>query len=175
MHDSLIQGGKTMDSKTYEINNLRILNDYLTQTIEVLARAQRIGLNRDVNREMGLTHTPFGHPGVFGVPVQGMGVDPRAMEFNGGLAHAPFGAYPYNYGMQPMQQAVPSFSGTPHTGNLPSNIDPFYAQRGGLSHTTGTPWTGWTPYTAAEIQRQRELSTMLARQQYEAMWRPFGV
>ena len=123
-----------MDPKTYEINNLRILNDYLTQTIEVLARTQRINCQRDINRDMtgGLSHTPFG-PSPYGVPVQGMPVDPRTVDYHAGLGHSPYGMYPYNYGMQ------------------------------------ATPWTGWNP-VAAEIARQREF----ARQQYEAMWRPFG-
>ena len=154
-----------MDPKTYEINNLRILNDYLAQTIEVLARTQRIGLNRDMT---GLSHSQFGQS-PFGVPVQGM--DPRTMDYTGGLGHSPYSAYPYPYGMQ-----SPAWTGQQQVAGLPTNIDPFYAQRSGLSHTpvtpwtqTGTPWTGWNPYTA-EIVRQREF----ARQQYEAMWRPFG-
>ncbi|MRG92046.1 hypothetical protein [Polyangium spumosum] len=166
-----------MDPKTYEINNLRCLNDYLAQTIEVLARTQRIGLNRDVSREMaGLSHTPYGVSpfgvspfGVspFGVPGQGFPVvDPRTTDYHSGLGHSSYGAYPYNYGMQSM----------PWTGTqqMPTSIDPFYAQRG-LSHTTGTPWTGtpwtgWNPIAVAEIARQREI----ARQQYEAMCRSFG-
>jgi hypothetical protein len=168
-----------MDPKTYEINNLRILNDYLTQTIEVLARTQRINCQRDINRDMtgGLSHTPFG-PSPYGVPVQGMPVDPRTVDYHAGLGHSPYGMYPYNYGMQATpwtgQQATPwtGQQATPWTGpqhGLPTNVDPFYAQRTGLSHTTNTPWTGWNP-VAAEIARQREF----ARQQYEAMWRPFG-
>ncbi|MDI1445380.1 hypothetical protein [Polyangium sp. 6x1] len=151
-----------MDHKTYEINNLRVLNDYLAQTIEVLARTQRIGLNRDFSRDMtggiGLSHTQFG-PTPFGVPVQGM--DPRTVDYTAGLGHTPYGVYPYNYAMQ----GVPTWTGQP-VGALPTSIDPFYAQRSGLSHTTGTPWTGWNPL-AAEIVRQREI----ARQQYEAWCR----
>ncbi|MDI3282364.1 hypothetical protein [Polyangium sp. 15x6] len=154
-----------MDPKTYEINNLRILNDYLAQTCEVLARTQRISLNRDFNREMaGLSHTPFGAtPFGFGVPVQGM--DPRTVDYTGGLGHSPYGVYPYNYAMQ----SVPTWTGPQHVGGLPTSIDPFYAQRSGLSHTTATPWTGWNPFTA-EIVRQREI----ARQQYEAWCRSCG-
>jgi len=166
-----------MDPKTYEINNLRILNDYLTQTIEVLARAQRVGLCRDVSREIsGLSHTQF-TPGIFGVPMQGMGVEPR-VDYTG-LAHSPYGVYPYPYGVQPFGGqpfggqpfGAQPFGGQP-LGAFPTNIDPFYAQRSGLSHTTATPWTGWTPATTAELARQRDL---LARQQYEAMWRPMGI
>ncbi|MDI1434370.1 hypothetical protein [Polyangium sorediatum] len=152
-----------MDPKTFEINNLRVLNDYLAQTIEVLARTQRIGLNRDINRDMtGLSHTQFGPAAPFGVPVQG--IDPR-VDYTAGLGHSPYGVYPYNYAMQ----SVPAWTGAQHLGGLPTSIDPFFAQRSGLSHTTATPWTGWTPFTA-EIVRQREI----ARQQYEAMCRACG-
>ncbi|MDC0747366.1 hypothetical protein [Polyangium mundeleinium] len=153
-----------MDSKTYEINNLRVLNDYLAQTIEVLARTQRIGLNRDFNRDMpGLSHTQFGAT-PFGVPVQG--IDPRTVDYTGGLGHSPYGVYPsYNYAMQ----SVPAWTSQQHLGGLPTSIDPFFAQRSGLSHSTATPWTGWNPFTA-EIVRQREI----ARQQYEAMCRACG-
>jgi hypothetical protein len=148
-----------MDPKSYEITNLRILNDYLTQCIDVLARAHRIGMNNP-----GLGHSSYG-PGVFGV--QGMPVDPRSVDYTQGLSHSHYGVYPYGFG-----------GGQWTMGTLPTFVDPFQAQRG-LTHSSG-PWTGgqWpglSPYAAAEIARQREL---LARQQYEAaMWgtRPFGV
>jgi hypothetical protein len=148
-----------MDPKTYEINNLRILNDYLTQTCELLARAQRI----NQTGTMGLSHSTFG-PNVFGVPVQGM--DPRAVDFNNiGLSHSPYGV-PYTYG-----QSLPVWPGA-EVGRLPTFVDPFATQRG-LSHT---PWTGWSPYAAAEIARQREMQSIIARLQYEAAClRPFGV
>lgn len=153
-----------MDPKTYEINNLRCLNDYLAQTIQLLAQAQRIGFNREVS---GLSHSQFVQS-PFGVPMQAMPVDPRTVDYRSGLGHTAYGVYPYNYGMQ----SVPTWTGPQH---VPTSVDPFYAQRSGLSHTTGTPWqgtpwTGWNPIAVAEIARQREI----ARQQYEAMWRPFG-
>jgi hypothetical protein len=150
-----------MDPRTYEINNLRTLNDYLTQTIEVLARAQRIGLN---SSSMGLTHSTF-VPNIFGVPVQGMGVDPRGVDFNNvGLGHSAYGVNPYACG--------PSFSAWPNTevGRFPTYVDPFLAQRG-LSHSQQVQWGGgWSPFTA-ELARQRELQSIIARQQYEAMCR----
>jgi hypothetical protein len=161
-----------MDNKTYENTNLRILNDCLTQTIEVLARAQRLGLA--AYGPQGLTHTGFGPTGVFGVPTpQGIGVDPRGIDYTGvGLSHTPYG-FPYAYPGQAF-----GFGGQPA---FPAFVDPFVAQRG-LSHTgiptgiTGTlpgqTWTGWSPL-AVEIQRQRELQALLARQQYEAMCRSF--
>lgn len=145
-----------MDPKTYEINRLCVLNDYLTQAINVLSCAQRIGLNGNI----GLTHTTFG-PNVFGLPVQGMGVDPRSVDFNVGLAHSPYGV-PFTFG--------PSIGAWPTTepGRFPTYVDPFVAQRG-LSHSPAQ-WGGWNPYTA-ELARQRELQAILARQQYEAMCR----
>lgn len=149
-----------MDTKSYEISRLSYLNDCLVLAIDALTRAQRVGLNANP----GLTHTPF-VPSSFGVPVQGMNVDPR--EF--GMTHTPYYSYPYG------AQALPGWTGG-QMGALQTFVDPFVAQRGavpGLSHT-GSQWTPWSPY-AAEIARQREI---IARQQYEAMWKassPFGI
>lgn len=152
-----------MDPKSsYEITSLRILNDYLTQCIDALTRAHRIGLN-----STGLGHTSYGQ-GVFGV--QGVPVDPRGVDYNTvGLNHSHYGVYPYGFGGG--QWA------TGPMGMLPTFVDPFQAQRG-LNHTSGPwagqQWTGLSPYAAAEIARR----DFLARQQYEAaMWgnRPFGV
>jgi len=151
-----------MDSRTYEINNLRILNDYLTQTIEVLARAQRLNC-----QNQGLTHSNWGQPSVFGVPT-GPTVDPRQVELGGlGLSHSPYNyTYPNVYGWQNQTHGGIGW-GTPQTF-----VDPFAGQRG-LSHTgpTPTPWSNWSPI--AEIARQRELQAHFARQQYEAMCRSY--
>ena len=147
-----------MDPKSYEITNLRVLNDYLTQTIEVLARAHRIGLN-----STGLGHSNYG-PSFFGT--QGMPVDPRGVDYSTmGLSHSPYGVYPYNFGGQQW---------TGQMGSWPTFVDPFFAQRG-LNHTTTGQWSGLSPYAAAEIARHRDY---LARQQFETqMWgnRPFGI
>jgi len=152
---SLIQGGMTM-GKNYEITNLRLLNDHLTQTIEVLARAHRIGLN-----SIGLGHSNVG-PTVFGM--QGMPVDPRGVDYGTmGLNHSPYGVYPYSFGGQQW---------TSEMGTWPTFVDPFYTQRG-LHHTPGQ-WPGLSPYAAAELARR----DYLARQHYETqMWgnRPFGI
>jgi hypothetical protein len=144
-----------MDPRTYEINNLRILNDYLTQTIEVLARAQRLNC-----QSPGLSHSNWGQQSAFGVP--GQTLEPQSL----GLSHSPY-AYPNAYGVQHPLAGQVGWGGAPQTF-----VDPFIAQRG-LSHTgmTATPWNTWSP--AAEIARQRELQSMLARQQYEAMCRSF--
>jgi len=145
-----------MDPRTNEINNLCLLNDFLAQTIVELSRAQRF----NVTGPQGLMHTPFGQ-NVFGTPVQGMPVDPRRVDYTG-LTHSPYGNYPYYYGQTPWMNEI---------GRFPTHIDPFVDRRG-LSHTNAQ-WTGWSPYAAAEYARQRELQQIIARQQYESMWRPF--
>lgn len=165
---TLLQGGKTMDQKSFEISRLNLLNECLCQTIEVLARAQRIG---SPTGGMGLSHTPF-VPNLFGVPT----MDPRAVVDYPGFSHSG-----YNYGGYPFGYNTPAIANWPagYTGLPQTYVDPFNRERvglGGLSHTS-FPNTGWaiSPYTA-EIERQR-LQALFARQQYEAMatWRPFGV
>jgi hypothetical protein len=164
---TLLQGGTIMDQKSFEINRLNLLNECLCQTIEVLARAQRIGTTG-----MGLSHSPF-VPNVFGVP----GMDPRTVEYPG-FAHSPYNygnVYPFGYNAQSIPGWPAQYTGVPQT-----HVDPFNRDRvgpGGFSHTT-LPNTQWaiSPYTA-EIERQR-LQALYARQQYEAMatgWRPFGI
>jgi hypothetical protein len=168
---TLLQGGTTMDQKSFEINRLNLLNECLCETIAVLARAQRIGLP---TTGMGLTHSPF-VPNLFGVPT----MDPRSVVEYPGFNHSG-----YNYGnMYPFGYNAHSIAGWPaqYTGVPQTHIDPFLRERvgvNGLSHTASVPNTAWTisPY-AAEIERQR-LQALFARQQYEAMatgWRPFGV
>src|SRR5262245_3993997 len=46
-----------MDPRTIEINSLRVLNDYLNQTIDALIRTRGVGVNTIAG---GLSHTPFG-------------------------------------------------------------------------------------------------------------------
>jgi len=166
IEDSLLQGGKTMDQKSFEINRLNLLNECLCQTIEVLARAQRIG---SPFTGMGLAHTPF-TPNFFGVPA----MDPRAAVEYPGLSHSPYNygtGYPYGYN----GHTVAGWTG--QAGVPQTHVDPFLRDRVGFSHT-GLPNTSWSisPY-ATEIERQR-LQALIARQQYEAMaagWRPFGI
>lgn len=60
-----------MDAKMIELNNLRLLNDYLNQTIEVLVRTQRAG--------NGYGHVPFGTdviPSLFSPTTFGSGYTP---------------------------------------------------------------------------------------------------
>jgi hypothetical protein len=150
-----------MDQRTYEINRLNCLNELLCETINCLARAQRIGLP---TTGVGLSHSQF-VPNFFGVPT----MDPRSVVDYPGFSHSgvdysrvyPFG-YNTNWPTGPSTMA-------------PTHVDPFLRERVGFSHTPTTPWQ-ISPYTA-EIERQR-LQALLARQQYEAMasgWRPFGI
>ena len=160
-----------MDPKMFEINNLRVLNDYLNQTIDVLVRAQRLGVIPGV----GLSHSAYGVPSFLGTlpGVAGIGLDPTV----GGLTHSPFLAHtsPFAaaaYGTTPFAGGV-----TPFAQNYAGVVDPFIAQRGGLSHTAaafGNPlWqqAAWSPL--AEIARQQQIATALAArtQMLEAMVR----
>jgi hypothetical protein len=167
---TLLQGGTKMDQKSFEINRLNLLNECLCQTIEVLARAQRIG---SPTGAMGLSHSPF-VPNLFGVPT----MDPRAAVDYPGFAHSGYNygnAYPFGYNAAPIAGWPAQYTGAPQT-----HVDPFLRERvglGGLSHTSlpNTPWAV-SPY-AAEIERQR-IQALYARQQYEALatgWRPFGI
>ena len=104
-----------MDAKTYEISRLSYLNDCLVAAIDVLTRAQRIGFNQG----LGLTHTSF-VPTSFGLPMQGMGVDPRCVDFgSAGFTHSPYyAAYPYAC---PPQQ-LGAWTGT-QIGGVPTFTD----------------------------------------------------
>jgi hypothetical protein len=167
-----------MDPKMFEINNLRVLNDYLNQTIDVLVRAQRFGVIPGV----GLSHSPFGVsnfvntiPGV----AAGIGLDPTV----GGLSHSPFLAHTTPF-------AAAAYGATPFAASALANVspfaptyagvvDPFIAQRG-LSHTAGFAnplWqqaAAWSPF--AEIARQQQIAQALAAraQMLEAMVRGGG-
>jgi hypothetical protein len=124
-----------MDNRTVAINNLRILNDYVSQTIEALMLASRVGLGQF--GVSGLSHTPFTAISPFGASAFGMG--PTAVSPHLGAALRPFGV---------TGSIAPSFG---------SVIDPFLVQRG-LSHTGfgtglgtgfGAAWgtPSWMPVT----------------------------
>jgi hypothetical protein len=139
-------GGKPMDPRTVEINSLRILNDYLNQTIEAMVRAQRVGLGQF--SATGLSHSPFAGVSPFGA--------------------SPFTGFEHTQGFGPYVGQSQFGVG----GQIPSYatmIDPFLAQRG-LSHTTlGTPWAGtYNPLVEIarqqqELVRQRELQALALR------------
>lgn len=151
-----------MDPRTIEINNLRVLNDYLNQTIDVLLRAQRLGVPT-----AGLSHSPYGASpyaaSIFGTSmVPGLGIDPTLQ----GLSHSPFA------GGVPFGGAVPTpFGAIPTAGAYPTVVDPFSAQRG-LAHTPFAHQAGMTPWSPlAEIARQQQLvQALAARQQVNALY-----
>jgi hypothetical protein len=136
-----------MDAKMIELNNLRLLNDYLNQTIEVLVRGQRPGV--------GYGHTQFGLgtdviPSLFSQPsaFAGGGYSPFA-------GYSPFGGY----------------------GNFPTAIDPFYAQRGlGHTQSVFGGWQQpWSPIP--DVSRQAQIAQALAARQsvLETMCRVAGI
>ena len=97
-----------MDPRTVEINSLRVLNDYLNQTIEALVRTQRAGVVAPLNMT-GITHSPFATTTPFGVPQTTL---PSYL-----LAHTPYTPYNTNTGV---------FATTPFVAD-PTAIDPFIA------------------------------------------------
>jgi hypothetical protein len=154
-----------MDPRTVEINNLRILNDYLNQTIETMVRAQRNGVGQFSAN--GLSHSPFAgvvHFGASPFATNGVGFDPTHATFNPYVAQhvSPFGV----------------------GGTLPiyaSMIDPFVAQRalsqaaafgagglgsiGMLGNQLGSPYSQWnTQWNPIAELAQRE---QLVRQQQQ--------
>jgi len=171
----------------FEINNLRVLNDYLNQTIDVLVRAQRLG----VIPGAGLSHSAFGVPSFLGaIPgAGGLGMDPTVA----GLAHSPFLGHASPFGGAATFGAA-AFGGSPFTNaigsfapNYAGVVDPFNAQRG-LNHSAAAfgnnPFGNnvfannpWSPF--AEIARQQQIATALAArtQLLEAMVRGsnFGI
>lgn len=149
-------------TSSFDIARLCQLNECLCATIEILTRAQRIGLP---STGVGLSHSPF-TPNLFGVVPT---MAPRAMVEYPGFAHSA-----YNYGSAyPFYNAVAGWP-TQQTALPQTSVDPFLRERVGFTHTPSTPWN-ITPY-AAEIERQR-LQALFARQ-YDPMatvWRPFGI
>jgi hypothetical protein len=140
-----------------DINNLRVLNDYLNQTIDALTRQQALG---------GLTHSPFA----------AMGISPfaaspfAASSIYGqvpGLSHSAFGspfanafATPFTtpFAISPWAQAAPV-------------VDPYSAARG-LSHSAYAvnPWNQ-NPWSQTQLTH-----AIAARAQVlEAMCRSLGI
>lgn len=116
-----------------DINNLRVLNDYLNQTIEVLSRQQAIG---------GLTHSPFA-----------MGMNPLAQQIFGqvpGLSHSPYTPFTQSYNTGFNQPFTTPFATSP------------WAQTG-LSHSSSfgavNPWQR-DQLTQAIVARTQVLEAM---------------
>jgi hypothetical protein len=165
-----------MDPKVIEMNNLRVLNDYLNQTLDVLVRGQRFGNGHAA----GLGYSPFTGPipaaagslgtdAVYGPSLFGFGGSPLF----GSLPHTPFAA------------ASP-FTGLPMIGGgYGASYSPFSGWQQAPWGAGQTPWTaGQTPWTAgqaswpvAEAARQAQLNQTLAARQsvLEAMCRVAGI
>ena len=165
-----------------DVNSLRVLNDYLNQTIDALLRGQQRGVIGTVaspigvvpspvafaNAASGLSHSPYATTNPFGLT----GVDLT------GISHSPFNAYsPFAYGANTFASPLAAaFGGVPThaTANNPF-IDPFGVQRG-LTHTPyASPW-GVSPL-ALEMARQQQLTQAIAARQsvLEAMCRSVGI
>ena len=161
-----------------DVNSLRVLNDYLNQTIDALLRGQQrspIGTvaspvafaNTAAWPGAGLSHSPYANAGVFGLT----GIDPTA-----GITHSPYNAYGA-FGYAPNGFGSPLTAGFGAAGATPANpfIDPFGVQRG-LTHTPyASPW-GVSPL-ALEMARQQQLTQAIAARQsvLEAMCRSVGI
>ena len=170
-----------MDPKVIEMNNLRVLNDYLNQTLDVLVRGQRLGSGHGA----GLGYSPF--MGSIPSAAAGIGTDvvygPGSYGFGGspifgGLPSTFAGQNPF--GTMPMMGTFGGWGQTPWTaGQTPwtSGQTPWTAGQ--------TPWTsGQTPWTAGQGQwpgsdfaRQAQVTQTLAAKQsvLEAMCRVAGI
>lgn len=156
-----------MDPKAMiDMNNLKVLNDYLNQTIEVLSRQPRAGQPGSYGFSPASTFTPYAQfsqyspftPFHAGAPV---GTDTVYGPWFGGAApQAPIGGFP-GFGA----------------------ADPYYAQRaygqGGFAPMMWSPWQqqqqGWG--AAPEFARQAQLTQAMAARQsvLEAMCRACGI
>jgi hypothetical protein len=165
-----------MDPKMIEMNNLRVLNDYLNQTLDVLVRGQRFG-NGHTGSLGGLGFSPFmgpiAAPGgigtdvVYGPGSYGFGLSPTfagSPAFGGGFSHPAFaGQSPF--GTLPMVGAFGGWRESPWTA-------------GQIPWTGGqTPWTGGQTWPGTESARQAQVTQALAAKQtvLEAMCRVAGI
>jgi hypothetical protein len=156
-----------MDAKMIEMNNLRALNDYLNQTIEVLVRSPR------TTGTAGFGYSPFG--GTLPTGQSGIGTD-----FYG---HVPF--FGGSMLPHPAFAAQNPFTGLPVYGASYGAVDPFLAQRGlGQSpfgqtaygqSPFGTWQASWAPM--AEAARQAQVAQALAAKGsvLEAICRSCGI
>jgi hypothetical protein len=159
-----------MDPKMIEMNNLRVLNDYLTQTIDALSRQPRFG-------QAGIGFSPFA--------ASPFATSPYATS---PYAASPFAPIPTTaaaigtdtvyhpwlassmYGHTPFAQQT-AFAGLPFYGY---GVDPFVAQRS-LAASQLSGWQQpWSP--ASEVGRQAQLQALSTRQSVlEAACRSCGI
>jgi hypothetical protein len=179
-----------MDPKAIEMNNLRVLNDYLNQTIDVLVRGPRLGA-----APTPVGYSPFSPSFAPSIPTPaGIGTD------------TVYGAYPFQGspmfgGVSPFTPTNP-FTGLPFYGAGFGSVDPFTAQRsafGAWQQPWQQPWqqqswqqpwqqqpwqqswqqpwgqSPWSPIS--EATRQAQFAHALAAKQsvLEAMCRMAGI
>ena len=146
-----------------EMNNLRVLNDYLNQTIDALSRGPR--MSAPPTQPFGYSPfaaTPFAAtPPAVGADVV-WGQSPWG--FTGTFPHAPYATpSPFTPGYTPGYTA----------------IDPFYAQRGFAQGTYGSwqqPWSQpWSPTVEATRHVQMTHALAARQQVLEAMCRAAGI
>lgn len=167
-----------MDPKAIEMNNLRVLNDYLNQTIDVLVRGPRLGA----------ATSPIGYS-----PFAPSMTTPSTIGTD-----TVYGPYPFA-GSQAFGGVSPFAPTNPFTGHpLYGSVDPFFAQRstfGGWQQPWQQqswqqgwqqPWQqqGWqqpwgqSPWGQfSEATRQAQVAHALAAKQsvLEAMCRAAGI
>jgi len=152
-----------MDPKMIEMNNLRVLNDYLTQTLEVLGRGQRLGAG---GQTPGFGYSPFGGQTPFGGQIPA-----TAGAINTDTVYGP-GSWGFGGSMYPSTPfaAQHPFTGVPMYGQGYGPTDSFHAQRsfGGWQQ----PWG-----QMSEVSRQAQFTQALAAKQsvLEAMCRACGI
>jgi hypothetical protein len=182
-----------MDPKVIEMNNLRVLNDYLNQTIDVLVRGPRLG-----NGHSPLGYSPFGpaatapmgtdvvygpHPYAFaGSPMFGPiahspYTQPYTTPYTSPYAQqSPFGSVPMAFGADPYfaqrQLASTSFGAWQPWGQTAWNQSPWGQTPWGQSPWGQIPWTP-TP----DATRQAQVTQALAAKQsvLEAICRCAGI
>ncbi len=158
------------------MNNLRVLNDYLNQTLDVLARSPRPGAGFPAG------YSPFG--GQIPAQAAGLGTDvvygPGSYGFGGSQI---FGGLPYT----PFAATNPFTGHSMIGGGYAAPFGTWQQPWGQAPWTAGqapwaagqTPWTAgqgpWTPI--AEAARQAQVTQTLAAKQsvLEAMCRVAGI
>ncbi len=161
-----------MDPKVIEMNNLRVLHDYLNQTLDVLARGQRLPGGHVAPFGYSpfsapVASAPIGTDVVYGPSPYGFTGSPMFGTISPFAAMNPFGAWQQPWGQQPW-------------GQQPWAQQPWGQQPWGQTPWTAgqTPWTpGTTSWPVAEAARQAQVNQALAAKQsvLEAMCRVAGI
>ncbi len=171
-----------MDPKVIEMNNLRVLNDYLNQTLDVLARGPRLANGHTP----GLGYSPFagtiptaaapvGTDIVYGPGFYGFGGAPLFGALSQPFAAQPFAAQPF--AAQPFAATSP-FAAMPAISAGYNGYSPYSWQQPWQQ----TPWTAGQPSWAqpswpVEAARQAQFTQALAAKQsvLEAMCKVAGI